>query len=145
MTDRNIIEPIHERIDETPKLAQNNDDRARPCSESGSDNRFGTLTYQVVNGQKRLPLPEDISLPVLRDLQAALLAGQEFSVGVVLDWSGVSRCDVFFYQMVLAARRSYARHSRSLSSVGPLPQDLRASCLTQGFEVDDSNGLLPQP
>lgn len=119
-------------------------DAAPVAQPDGLENSFGVLVFQVQEGQGRLTLPREISLPVLCDLQAALLAGQEYSSGVVLDWSEVSRCDVFFYQLLLAARLSYAKHSKSLMSSGPLPEDLRAACLTQGFGIDADDCILPQ-
>lgn len=108
------------------------------------EEHFGVLAVHVKKGQGQLTLPKDISLPVLRDLQAALVAGREYSSGVVLDWSAVSRCDVFFYQLLLAARRNYAQHSKRLMCAGPLPEDLRKACRAQGFEGDEGNGILPQ-
>jgi hypothetical protein len=116
---------------------------SRPQRDDHEDH-FGVLTVHVKEGQGHLTLPKDIPLSVLRDLQAALLAGLEYSFGVVLEWSEVSRCDVFFCQLLLVARRSYAKHSKKLMCAGPLPEDLRKACQTQGFEGDGANGILPQ-
>lgn len=122
-------------IDEVP-------DAVRVAATEGPEMVFGGLTLLVADGVGRLQLPEEISGPVLADLRAALLAGMERCSSVVLDWAAVSRCDVFFYQLLLAAQRSYAKGSRRLNAAGPLPDDLRKACQTQGFGGFDAPGCL---
>jgi len=107
------------------------------------EERFGELTLCVADGYGRLVLPEEMTLAALKDLREALLAGKRKCQAVVLDWAGVSRGDVFFFQMLLAARRSYDRDAKSLTAASPLPGDLLKACRTQGFGGDASNCLLP--
>lgn len=118
------------------------DTAARPLVD-GSEAKPGSLALEVKDGQGRLTLPAEISLPELRALQQTLLAGQGLPAGVVLDCSAVVRSDVFFLQLLLAARRNYARLSKPLTIAGPLPEDLRLACLVQGFGADEDDGLLP--
>jgi two-component system, chemotaxis family, sensor kinase CheA len=103
---------------------------------------FGALTLSLANGVGSLKLPEEITAPVLTDLRAALLAGLADCSSVVLDWSGLTRCDVFFYQMLLSARASYAKEAKALKASSPLPEDLRKAGLTQGFGVAGEPGFL---
>lgn len=105
--------------------------------------KHGALTLCVDSGAGRLKIPESITAQELQDLRAALLAGLESCRSMVLDWSGLSRCDVFFYQMILAAQRSYAKRSISLAATGLLPEDLRKASLTQGFGDSNARSLLP--
>lgn len=115
---------------------------AQPASAAET---FGVLALCVDDGLGSVQLPGELTAPVLADLRAALLAGLERCSGVVLDWTAVARCDVFFYQMILAARNSFAKRSKRLCAAGPLPQDLRKACQIQGFlAMDDSAALLPQ-
>jgi len=105
---------------------------------------FGQLTLRVVADQGTLALPEEISVAVLGDLRSALLQGCERCAGVALDWAKVSRADVFFYQMLLCARKSFRARSKRLAALGPMPEDLRQACLVQGLgEIDNPGCLLP--
>lgn len=115
----------------------------RATSQSDSEMRFGVLTLRVVGGAGHLALPKDISLSVLKELQEALLAGLKCCSGVKLDMGAVTRCDLFFHQLLLVAKHSYSRCSKRLTTTGPLAVDLRAACLTQGFEIEASGCVLP--
>lgn len=106
------------------------------------EERFGELTLRVAGGAGRLELPEEMTLAVLKDLREALLAGKRKCQAVVIDWARVTRGDVFFFQMLLAARRSYDRDAKSLMAASALPGDLLKACRTQGFGDDASNCLL---
>jgi HPt (histidine-containing phosphotransfer) domain-containing protein len=111
---------------------------------SSERKEFGALAFCVAEGLGVVQLPEEITAPVLDNLRDALLFGLERCSGVVLEWSAVSRCDVFFYQMILAARRSYAERSRSLCAAAPLPVELHHACQLQGFLGPEGSGnLLP--
>lgn len=133
-------------------LVQLPDDRVRHVKDipeaisitqsSPAEERFGELALSVSAGVGRLVLPEEMTLAALRDLREALLAGKRKCQAVVLDWARVSRGDVFFFQMLLAARRSYDRDAKSLMAASPLPDDLLKACRTQGFGGDSSNCLL---
>lgn len=133
-------------------LVQLPDDRVRHVKDipeavsmtqpNRAEERFGELTLCVAGGAARLELPEEMTLAVLKDLREALLAGKRKCQAVVLDWAKVCRGDVFFFQMLLAARRSYDRDAKSLMAAGPLPGDLLKACRTQGFGGDASNCLL---
>ncbi len=115
----------------------------RATSQSGNEMRFGVLRLRVVDGAGHLALPKDISLSVLQDLQGALLAGLERCSSVTIDMGAVTRCDLFFHQLLLAAKRSYSRCSKRLTTTGALAEGLRAACLTQGFEIEASGCVLP--
>lgn len=109
-----------------------------------SREQFGILELCLENGTGCLSLPGEMTLPVLENLRSALLAGLERCTAVVLDWSALTRCDVFFYQMLLAAERSYAGRSRRLAVAGPLPEALRQACVAQGFgSADNPGSVLP--
>jgi len=123
------------RIDEVPNAVT-----VAPPNEQ--EEPFGILVLRMEKDAGALALPEEITLPVLDDLRRALLAGLERCAGLVLDWSKVSRADVFFFQMLLAAKRSYAGRGKSLQASGPLPEDLRTTCLLQGLGSADAPGCL---
>lgn len=108
----------------------------------GPETRFGALVLSVVDGAGRLTLPDELTPAVLKDLHEALLAGLEHCSRVVIDWAGMSRCDVFFFQMLLAARRSYALRSKELVASGPLAQELCKACQTQGLGLDGAPGCM---
>lgn len=111
---------------------------------SSWERQFGALLLRVEQQSATLALPEEISLPVLEDLRLALLEGLERCVAVTLDLSAVSHCDVFFYQMILSARSSFANRSKQLLASGPLPEDLRRAGAVQGFGFAAGPGeLLP--
>lgn len=108
-----------------------------------AEERFGEVTLSISDGAGRIALPEEMTLAALKDLREAFLSGKRKCQTVVLDWSGVSRGDVFFFQMLLAARRSYDRDAKSLMASSPLPGDLLKACRIQGFCGDTLNCLLP--
>jgi len=124
------------RIDEVPNAVT-----VAPPSQKAEES-FGVLVLRIDAAAGMLALPEEISSPVLDDLRRALLAGLERCAGLVLDWGKVSRADVFFFQMLLAAKRSYAGRGKSLQASGPLPEDLRTACLLQGLGSADAPGCL---
>jgi len=105
---------------------------------------FGALELRLEGQTGTIVLPEEITSQTLEHLRGALLAGLARCSAVELDWSAVSRCDVFFYQLVLAARNTYARNGKRMSASGSLADDLRTACAVQGFSpVDDAGCLLP--
>ncbi len=107
------------------------------------DETFGALALHVENGAARLTLPADmIDGPALADLRNALLMALDRCEGATLDWSGVSRADMFFYQLTLSASRTFSARGKRLDASGPMPDDLRAACLVQGLGADDAPGCL---
>jgi hypothetical protein len=129
--------------DDLPDLAEDAQRGGNAIGQSGNEVSFGVLTLRVADGAGYLALPKDISPPVLKALREALLAGLERCSGVTLDMGAVTRCDVFFHQLLLAAKSNYSRCSKRLMATGALAEDLRAACRTQGFEVDASGCVLP--
>lgn len=106
---------------------------------------FGTLVLRRDGDDGTLVLPDEISEAVLENLRGALLAGLERCATLTLDWRQVCSADIFFYQLLLSARRSYANRSKALHVVGPMPTDLRTSCLIQGLGDPEQPGcLLPE-
>lgn len=113
-------------------------------AKADGDEAFGSLTLSLSGRRGSLKLPQEITAPVLADLRQALLAGLERCPSVQLDWSRVVRCDVFFYQLLLSARASYARQGRELKASAPLAEDLRKAGSTQGFgPAQGPDFLLP--
>ncbi|MBI5520402.1 MAG: Hpt domain-containing protein [Desulfovibrio sp.] len=101
----------------------------------GGVERFGTVGLSISGEEGALQLPKDIGGQELADLRAALLAGLERCSVLRLDVSGVSRCDVFFHQMLLSVRAGCARSGKQLTLAGPLPEDLRRAAEVQGFSL----------
>lgn len=108
----------------------------------GPETRFGALTLVVTEGTGRVTLPQEITPLVLKDLREVLLAGLEHCSRLVIDWTALSRCDMFFFQMLLAARSSYAKRSKELVAAGPLPGELNKACQTQGLGLEGSLGCV---
>jgi len=133
----------HAQFKEAESMSTNLPHLVQGFVENCREEQFGVLALRIADGAGRLTLPREISPAVLHDLRNALAAGQEDCSSVVLDWTNVSRCDVFFYQMLLAARRGYSERGKGLMAAGALPEDLSKACLAQGFRLDDSNSLLP--
>ena len=106
------------------------------------ETRFGALTLAITEGIGRVSLPREITPLVLKDLRELLLAGLEHCSKVVIDWAELSHCDMFFFQMLLSARSSYAKRSKELMAAGPLPEELNKACLTQGLGLEGSPGCM---
>jgi two-component system, chemotaxis family, sensor kinase CheA len=108
------------------------------------EQKYGPLLLRVERESGTLVLPEEISESVLGSLREALLAAVERCASLALDWSKVTHADVFFYQMLLSARRSYAKQSKVLCARGPMPADMRSTCLIQGLgDTEQAGCLLP--
>jgi HPt (histidine-containing phosphotransfer) domain-containing protein len=108
------------------------------------EERFGGLTLRVEDEAGTLALPQVMAEAELVSLRSAFLAALDRCASLALDWSKVSRADVFFLQMVLSARKSFAACSKPLCVLGPLPDDLRVTCLIQGLgDAEDPGCLLP--
>ena len=93
----------------------------------------GTVCYLLAPMEGQITMSMEGAL-----MKLAVGPGPEGS----LDWTGVARCDVFFYQMLLSARASYARQGKELKASAPLPEDLRKAGITQGFGPAEEPGLL---
>jgi Chemotaxis protein histidine kinase and related kinases len=108
------------------------------------EERFGTLTLRVEDEAGTLALPSAIAEAELVSLRAALLTALERCASLALDWSKVSRADVFFLQMLVSARKSFAARAKPLCVLSPMPDDLRVTCLIQGLgDAEDPGCLLP--
>lgn len=118
-------------IDSVPQVLQ-------VLPPSSSEEQFGALTLQVADGTGSLVLPEEITEPVLACLRQALLVGLDRCSTLVLGLGGVTRCDLFFFQLLLAAERCYASRSKRLLAAGSLAEDLRKACALQGFCAPDA-------
>jgi len=103
---------------------------------------FGPLTLRVQDDAGTLALPKDVAGPVLESLRQALLAALERCKGLTIDWSRVAHADVFFYQLVMSASRTFAARGVPLRAGSPMPDDLRVACVVQGLGDDDSPGCL---
>lgn len=100
---------------------------------SKREEQYGPLTFCVDAECGSVKLPGEISLSVLDALRKALLVGLESCTSVSIDLGGVTRCDVFFYQMLLSAQRNFTSRSKRLCISCALPEDLSQASLVQGF------------
>jgi len=123
------------RIDDVP-------DALTVAPSRNAEESFGALVLRLDGEKGTLALPEEISVQVLESLREALLAGLERCASLALDWSKVNRADVFFFQMLLAAKRSYDERAKTLRVQNPMPDDLRSACLLQGLGNADEPGCL---
>lgn len=124
------------RIDDVPDAVT-----VAPSRDFEED--FGPLALRAKDGAGSLDLPADVvDGPVLTGLRDALLAVLERCDGVTIDWSRVAHADVFFFQLLLSAQRTFAAKGKNLAASCPMPKDLRAACLVQGLGADDAPGCL---
>lgn len=106
---------------------------AAPAPGQESEERFGPVRLLLVGDQGTVYPPAEIGEEALSGLKAALLAGIARCAAVRLDVSGVSRCDLFFLQLLLCAARSYAGQGRTLSLLGAFDAELDHAREMQGF------------
>ena len=103
---------------------------------------FGSVVLNVMDGAGRISLPKHVEAHVLDNLRVALLGAMNRCASLVVDWSGVSQCDVFFYQLLCTAQHTCNAQGIRLTVAGHLDADLRKAWATMGFGCADTPACL---
>ena len=65
---------------------------------------FGAVVLNVKDRAGRITVPKHVDAHVLANLRVALLGAMSRCASLVVDWAGVTQCDIFFYQMLWQLR-----------------------------------------
>ncbi len=103
---------------------------------------FGSVVLNVKDGAGRITLPKHMEAQVLVNLRVALLGAMNRCASLVVDWGGVSQCDVFFYQLLCTAQHTLNAKGIRLTVEGPLDADLRKAWASMGFGCADTPACL---
>lgn len=103
---------------------------------------FGSALLTVREGAGRIMVPKHLEAHSLNNMRAALSAALTRCSSLVVDWSAVAECDVFFFQMLCVAQHSFNAKGKALSMSGGLDSDMRIAASSMGFGCNGSPGCL---
>lgn len=103
---------------------------------------FGSVLLEVKAGAGRLTLPAKVEAHALADLRLALLDALARCSSLVLDWGGVSQCDIFFFQLLCSAQHTCSAQGIPLRIEGTLDDDLGKAAKSMGFGCRGTAGCL---
>lgn len=103
---------------------------------------FGAVVLDVKDGAGRIIVSRDVDAHVLSNLRVALLGAMNRCGSLVVDWSGVTQCDLFFYQLLCAAQHTCSAKGIRLAHEGALDADLRKAAASMGFGCKGASGCL---
>jgi two-component system chemotaxis sensor kinase CheA len=94
---------------------------------------FGQVALSVKDRAGRIAVPAHVDVSVLINLRLALLGAMNRCARLVVDVGGLSLCDVFFYQMLYSALRTYGGRGILLAIEGTPDEDLLSASASMGF------------
>lgn len=103
---------------------------------------FGPVVLTVKDGAGRIAVPAHVDANALANLRVALLAAMHRCGEMVVDWSAVNQCDLFFYQLLCTAQHSYQAQGIRFSAEGALDADLRKAAQSMGFTCQSTPACL---
>ncbi|MBA4356754.1 MAG: histidine kinase [Desulfovibrio sp.] len=94
---------------------------------------FGSVFLAVKEGAGRVTAPRHVDAQALASLRLALLGAMHRCSSLVVDWSLVTQCDVFFFQLLCTAQHAYHAQGIGLEVEGALDESLRQAAQAMGF------------
>lgn len=102
---------------------------------------FGEYVLAIEGGRATVRFPHRAVVGTLGGLKSALLAAFDHSECLALDLSSVERTDIFLFQMLCSAQRTFAGGGKRVELSGEIPASVRESALANGFADASLFGL----
>lgn len=118
------------------------DDAVRVAQLTTFREEFGAVALNVKERAGRISVPKHVDANVLANLRMALLGAMNRCTSLVVDWSVVDHCDLFFFQLLCAAQHTYSARGIPLNVEGTLDGDLLSAMRTMSFGCHISPGSL---
>lgn len=117
-------------------------DAVHVAAQSTFREDFGSVVLNVKDRAGRITVPKHVEAHVLANLRVALLGAMGRCDSLVLDWSGVRDCDLFFYQLLCSAQHTFSAKGIRLTAEGTLDADLAKAAASMGFDCLGDKGFV---
>jgi HPt (histidine-containing phosphotransfer) domain-containing protein/ABC-type transporter Mla MlaB component len=115
------------------------DEAAAAALSSGAN--FGEYTLTEEAGRCLVRFPRQALVGTLGGLKAALLAAFDRCQSLALDFSGVEQADVFLFQLLCSAQRTFAGGGKGVEIAGAVPPAVQELARASGFSDASLVGL----